>query len=142
MDYIEASNLSIYGFRPALRYREKTFKDCAMEMGEAGIILLAIQVRGLVVLNPGEKERVNAASICFAVAPTERALNSHSVDSAAAVVTWLPTFASNRAKVTVLALFSRDAFSLVALLSLELVALHYWSKGRSFHRIVFIPLPC
>jgi len=108
MDYIEATNLSIYGFRPALKYREKTFKECAMAMGEAGITLLAIQVQGLVILNPGASELIDPLSICFAIAPTEKALNSHSIDSTAAVGTWLPTFASNRAKVTVEVVYQVD----------------------------------
>jgi hypothetical protein len=71
-----------------------------MEMGEGDVTLLAVQVRGLVVLNPADAASIDPLSICFAIAASEKALNPHAIDSTAAVGTWLPTFAANRAKVT------------------------------------------
>ena len=89
----------MFGFRPGLRFRDKTFKEAARELGEANIALLGVQVRGLLVLNPGDDVTLDPFSICFAIAPSENELKPHALDSTAAVGTWLPTFAANRAKV-------------------------------------------
>jgi len=97
-DYIAASELSVYGFRPTLKYRRKTFSEMAILLGASDIALLAIQVKGSIRMNPGKYESIQAESILYVICRGEAELEPFSLDATASVTSWLPLFAANRTK--------------------------------------------
>ena len=97
-DYIAASELAVHGFRPALKYRGKSFSQMAVLLGGSDITLLAIQVKGSIRMNPGEFESIQAESILYVICRSETELDPFSLDDTADVPSWVPLFTANRAK--------------------------------------------
>lgn len=53
-EYIEGTTYEICGFLPAIKLVGWTFLEVAQEVAKGDVVLLAAQIQGRIVLNPGD----------------------------------------------------------------------------------------
>jgi hypothetical protein len=95
-EYISGAELEPYGFLPAAKFVGTPYKNVALEIAKnADVVLLAAQINGQIVLNPG-KFSVTAKTVLFALAKDQEFLDPFALEGDASVRTWLPQFQANR----------------------------------------------
>jgi len=96
LEYTNGSNLEPYGFLPRLSLVGLTFKDAAVLLAkELGILLIAGQIDGGIVINPG-KRVVTGSTVLFALADDAEHLASAAANGDSSVMSWQGPFNANR----------------------------------------------
>jgi len=94
-EYTKGCNLEIYGFLPCEKLVGMTFCEASVSVAAEDLLLLGVQIRGVVVLNPSTRV-IEQDSVLFAIADDQQSCDPVAKNGRAHVADWIDIFNENR----------------------------------------------